>query len=137
MLRTTARLALAAGALTFVFGSMCVVNAQRAGGPLEPVSYAPKPRKLTAYEPPHKPHTKLADTKAAHKGQKEWSEWVVKDDYLTITYGASTFNPRPAARFRRASTPTRASGARTPQPQAVSLWTRQQAPHQPGRPGGG
>ena len=99
MQRTTVRLALAAGALTFVSGSLWVVNAQRKGGPPEPVSYAPKPQKLTVYEPPHKPHTKLADAKAKHKGQKEWSEWVVKDDYLWGQYIQSAPGSKVSPRF--------------------------------------
>ena len=53
---------------------------ERIGGPSEAVSYAPKPTKLTTYNPPHKPHTRLEEVKTRHKGQAEWSEWVIKDD---------------------------------------------------------
>ncbi len=55
-------------------------------GPSEAVSFAPKPTKLTEYIPPHQPHTKLEMVKASHKGQAEWSEWVIRDDYLWSRY---------------------------------------------------
>ena len=56
--------------------------AQRRGGPPEQPSWAPKPQELPKYTPPHKPHTKIADVRAAHKGQANWRQVVVDDDYL-------------------------------------------------------
>ena len=41
---------------------------------------APKLVKLSEYVAPHKPHTKLADVLAKHKGQADWIEPVVDDD---------------------------------------------------------
>jgi mannose-6-phosphate isomerase-like protein (cupin superfamily) len=45
------------------------------------------------YVPPNKPHTKLADVKAKHKGQSSWRETAVKDgeslaDYVSMAPGA-------------------------------------------------
>jgi mannose-6-phosphate isomerase-like protein (cupin superfamily) len=89
-----------AGALVILVGSMYVLNGQqRKDGPPEAVSYAPKPVKLTAYTPPHKPHTKLAELKAKHKGKAEWSEWIVKDDYLWGQYIQSAPGSKVSPRF--------------------------------------
>lgn len=82
------------------FGSLALLTAQgRRGGPAEAVSYAPKPAKLTAYTPPHKPHTRLAELKAKHKGEAQWSEWVVKDDYLWSRYVQSAPGSKVSPRF--------------------------------------
>jgi hypothetical protein len=37
--------------------------------PPQPLAWAPKPTSLTPYTGVHKPHTKLADVLAAHRGQ--------------------------------------------------------------------
>src|SRR5688500_14708772 len=89
---------LTSGILLFL-GSLWILSAQRREGPPESPSYAPKPKKLPVYTPPHKPHTKLADLKASHKGQKEWSEWVVKDDYLWSQYIQSAAGSKVSPRF--------------------------------------
>ncbi|MBI3208460.1 MAG: hypothetical protein HYZ37_06120, partial [Candidatus Solibacter usitatus] len=47
--------------------------------------YAPK-GKPAQYTPPHKPHTKLSDLKAKHKGQKQWRELIVNDPHLRSEY---------------------------------------------------
>jgi mannose-6-phosphate isomerase-like protein (cupin superfamily) len=49
------------------------------------IVYAPKgqPAQYTA---PHKPHTKLADLKAKHKGKKQWREVIVDDKHLHSEY---------------------------------------------------
>jgi mannose-6-phosphate isomerase-like protein (cupin superfamily) len=47
--------------------------------------YAPK-GKPAVYTPPHKPHTKLADVKAAHKGQTQWRQTIVNDRHLRSDY---------------------------------------------------
>ena len=82
----------------FLFAVLCPSYAQRSGPPETP-SYAPKPAKLTPYEPPHKPHTRLADLKARNKGRAEWSEWVVKDDYLWSQYIQSAPGSKVSPRF--------------------------------------
>src|SRR5437870_2183959 len=43
------------------------------------VFYAPKPLKPVSYRAPMKPLVRLADLKAKHKGQANWSELVVDD----------------------------------------------------------
>jgi mannose-6-phosphate isomerase-like protein (cupin superfamily) len=83
-----------------ILGFVLVLSGQgRQARPPEAVSYAPKPKQLTAYTPPHKPHTKLADVKAKHKGEAAWSEWVVKDDYLWSQYIQSAPGSKVSPRF--------------------------------------
>ncbi|MBL8237908.1 MAG: cupin domain-containing protein [Bryobacterales bacterium] len=47
--------------------------------------YAPKGQ-AAVYTGPHKPHTKLSDLKARHKGQKTWREVIVDDKHLHSEY---------------------------------------------------
>ena len=47
---------------------------------------APKAAKLSEYVAPHKPHTKLSEVLAKHKGQADWTEPVVDDDNLHADY---------------------------------------------------
>ena len=52
----------------------------------------------TGYVPPNKPHTRISDVKAKHKGQTSWREPVVKDgeslaDYVSMAPGAK-LSPR-------------------------------------------
>lgn len=49
------------------------------------VLWAPK-GKPAQYVAPHKPHTKLADLKAKHKGQASWRELIVDDVHLRSDY---------------------------------------------------
>jgi mannose-6-phosphate isomerase-like protein (cupin superfamily) len=44
------------------------------------------PKGQSKYLPPHKPHTKLADLKAKHKGQSQWREVIVDDEHLRSEY---------------------------------------------------
>ena len=46
----------------------------------ERVFYFPKPIQRTAYQPPMKPVTRLADLKAKHAGQASWRELVIADN---------------------------------------------------------
>jgi mannose-6-phosphate isomerase-like protein (cupin superfamily) len=41
------------------------------------------------YTPPNKPIWRLADLLAAHRGQNNWSEPVLKDDYQQVTYNSA------------------------------------------------
>ncbi|MBI3665637.1 MAG: cupin domain-containing protein [Acidobacteria bacterium] len=54
---------------------------------------------MTPYTPPHKPLTRLADVKAKHKGEAEWSEWVVKDETLWSQYIQSAPGSKVSPRF--------------------------------------
>jgi quercetin dioxygenase-like cupin family protein len=47
--------------------------------------YAPKGQ-AAVYTGPHKPHTKLADLKAKHKGKSSWRELIVDDKHLHSEY---------------------------------------------------
>ena len=66
-----------------------------ARGPAPQVVWSPKAIKPGTWTPPHKPHTKLADVLAKHKGQADWVETVVDDDtlhadYISMAPGAKT-----------------------------------------------
>ena len=78
-------------ALIVVVAGIAVVSAQEGGqapargrgaGPQEQLVLSPKVKKLNDYVAPHKPHTKLADVLAKHKGQTDWVEPIVDDDNL-------------------------------------------------------
>jgi len=48
--------------------------------------WAPKPAALPKYTAPQRPHVKLIDAKARHKGQQDWRELLVNDGYLQAEY---------------------------------------------------
>jgi hypothetical protein len=53
------------------------------------------PVKPSAFVPPHKPVTRIADLLAKHNGQQNWSEVVVRDNlflgtYISMAPGAKT-----------------------------------------------
>jgi mannose-6-phosphate isomerase-like protein (cupin superfamily) len=52
---------------------------------VEPPSWAPK-LEPAQYPPGHRPHTKLTDLRAKHKGKAEWRETIVNDDYFRAEY---------------------------------------------------
>lgn len=99
MSRTSTRATLLVVAILLLFAAMSLIAQRRGSGPPEAVSYASKPTRLTDYNPPHKPHTRMADVKAKHKGESEWSEWVVKDDYLWGQYIQSAPGSKVSPRF--------------------------------------
>ena len=51
----------------------------------EEPSWAPK-YEPAQYPPGHRPHTKLSDLKALHKGQTDWREVIVDDAHLKGEY---------------------------------------------------
>src|SRR5262249_40145353 len=65
----------------------------------EQPSWAPKPIQLTKYVAPHKPHTKLSELKAKHKGQADWREEIVSDDLLHAEYIYSQPGAKVSKRF--------------------------------------
>jgi mannose-6-phosphate isomerase-like protein (cupin superfamily) len=58
----------------------------RAGGPASQFVLAPKAAKLNDWVGPHKPHTKLSEVLAKHKGKADWTELIVDDDNLHAAY---------------------------------------------------
>lgn len=62
-------------------------------------AWAPKPIQLPKYTPPHKPHTKLAEVKEKHSGERNWRELVVDDDQLNAAYVAAAPGSRTPRRF--------------------------------------
>jgi mannose-6-phosphate isomerase-like protein (cupin superfamily) len=65
----------------------------------EPPSWGPKPKQQTKYVPPHKPHTRLADLKAKHKGKADWREMIVDDDHLNAAYISAAPGTKVSRRF--------------------------------------
>jgi mannose-6-phosphate isomerase-like protein (cupin superfamily) len=83
------------GSAVVVVAGLCVVSAQegtppaargRGAGAAEQLVWAPKSAKLNDWVAPHKPHTKLSDLVARHKGPADWTEVVVDDDNLHAAY---------------------------------------------------
>lgn len=83
--------------IAIVVAGIAVVSAQeapqapargagRGGGPPAQLVMAPKLSTLSEYVSPHKPHTKLTDVLAKHKGQTDWVEPIVDDDTLHADY---------------------------------------------------
>ena len=66
--------------------------------PEEP-SWAPKPVQPTKWLPPNKPHTKLSEVKAKHKGKDDWREEVVSDDHLHAEYISMAAGGKVSRRF--------------------------------------
>src|SRR5262245_30044997 len=74
-------------ALTVVFTlallPALVLRGQQRG---ETLAWAPKPIKANPWVAPNKPHWKLAELLASHKGQASWKEPVVRDSLLHADY---------------------------------------------------
>ena len=51
-----------------------------------PVAWAAKPTTPTGWIAPMKPVWRLAEILAAHKGQADWTEAIVRDSYLQADY---------------------------------------------------
>jgi quercetin dioxygenase-like cupin family protein len=54
--------------------------------PVPTAVWVPKPVTLPQYVPPQRPWVKLADLKAAHRGETSWTERLVDDGRLTGDY---------------------------------------------------
>ena len=90
-----------------VSAGLSLVSAQQPGAPATPgaggrgarpadqLAWSPKALKHGGWTGPHKPHTKLADLLAKHKGQADWAETIVDDetlhaDYISMAPGKKT-----------------------------------------------
>ena len=58
----------------------------RGAAPIQQTVWSPKAVKPTGYTGVHKPHTKLADVLAKHKGETDWVESIVDDETLHGDY---------------------------------------------------
>lgn len=58
----------------------------RGAAPIQQTVWSPKAVKPTGYTGVHKPHTKLADVLAKHKGATDWVESIVDDETLHGDY---------------------------------------------------
>jgi mannose-6-phosphate isomerase-like protein (cupin superfamily) len=63
------------------------------------LAWAPKPKELPKYVPPQRPHTKLVDLLAKHKGSSGWREVIVDDDHLNAVYIAEAPGTKTPRRF--------------------------------------
>jgi len=79
-LRSSLTLGLAASC-----AGLTLLWAQRPAPP-QTLVWAPKPVKPTGWKAPNKPWTKLPEVLAKHKGQANWTETIVSDDYLHADY---------------------------------------------------
>jgi len=66
--------------------------------PQEKPSWAPK-YEPAKYPPGHKPHTKLKDLLAKHKGKSDWREVIVNDDLLHSEYIMAAPGTKVSRRF--------------------------------------
>jgi quercetin dioxygenase-like cupin family protein len=66
--------------------SSALLVAQQPSRPVPTAVWAPKPIKTPAYKAGLKPWIKLADLKARHKGQADWSDVIVDDGRLAAAY---------------------------------------------------
>src|SRR5687768_17265680 len=90
-MRTTA-VVIAAVAL---IGSASAWQRQRT---TETLSWAPK-MEPAKYPPGHKPHTKLKDLLAKHKGKSDWRETIVNDEWLRSDYNMAAPGTKVSKRF--------------------------------------
>lgn len=86
MLKAAAGVMLVISALLTVARAQQPPSAAPAGPAGDQLAWAPKVVTLNDWVPPHKPHTKLSDILARHKGQIDWTEPVVDDDNLHASY---------------------------------------------------
>jgi mannose-6-phosphate isomerase-like protein (cupin superfamily) len=73
------------------------LSAQGRGQVRETLAWAPVPVKPSGWVAPNKPHWKLSEILAKHKGQASWRETVVSDNTLQAEYvsmGPGTKTPR-------------------------------------------
>ena len=61
----------------------------------ERLAWAPMPIEPSKWEPPNRPHWKLSELLAKHKGEPNWTESVVNDatlraEYISMAPGAKT-----------------------------------------------
>jgi mannose-6-phosphate isomerase-like protein (cupin superfamily) len=68
--------------------------------PQELMVWAPVPTKANPWIAPNKPHTKLADLLASHKGKANWREPIVRDALLTADYVQMAPGAKTARQFQ-------------------------------------
>jgi quercetin dioxygenase-like cupin family protein len=81
----------------FVLSGTATATAQ--DKPVPTSVWVPKPAALAGYTAPQRPWTRLADLKAAHRGETSWRELLVDDGRLTAEYVAAAPGARVSQRF--------------------------------------
>ena len=72
-----------AGLVTAALTPSLILRAQQRG---ETLAWAPKPVTANAWVAPNKPHWKLPELLAAHRGAASWKETIVSDNLLKAEY---------------------------------------------------
>jgi quercetin dioxygenase-like cupin family protein len=70
-----------------------------AQGQREMLAWAPMPTEPSTWTPPNRPHWKLNELLARHKGQQNWSETIVSDTTLRAEYVSMAAGARTPRRF--------------------------------------
>ena len=100
IVRAIARLSVVVGVCVLLLGSIWVASSQqRRPQRRAPAGYVYKPLRPFGWTSPMRPFTRLADVKAQHRGEKEWSELVVKDEHLWSRYIQSAPGSKVSPRF--------------------------------------
>jgi quercetin dioxygenase-like cupin family protein len=73
---------------------------QGQAAPQESLVWAPVPTKPNPWVAPNKPHTKLADLLASHKGKASWRAPIVRDPLLTADYVQMAQGAKTARQFQ-------------------------------------
>jgi quercetin dioxygenase-like cupin family protein len=89
------RLATAGSALVVLLGHLPAAAQDR----VPTAVWAPKSVHLPGYTAPQRPWVKLADLKAAHRGQAHWRELLVDDGRLTAEYVSAAPGTKVGRRF--------------------------------------
>jgi mannose-6-phosphate isomerase-like protein (cupin superfamily) len=75
---------------------VCGLAAQ---APAPQIVWSPKASEPGGWTAPHRPHTKLVDVIARHKGQADWTETLVDDDTLHAEYISMAANGKTTRRM--------------------------------------
>jgi quercetin dioxygenase-like cupin family protein len=95
MIRRTSRALLTTAAAAFALAGVRAIAQQ----PAPSLVWAPRPVVLPKYTAPMKPHVRLADLKARHKGEAAWRELLVDDGHSRAEYVAEAAGTRVSKRF--------------------------------------
>lgn len=63
------------------------------------LAWTPKPAALTPYTGPHRPHTRLSEVLAAHRGEASWRQVVVDDKHMVGAWVQAAPGERPKPRM--------------------------------------
>jgi mannose-6-phosphate isomerase-like protein (cupin superfamily) len=94
------RAAASATLLALIAGASTVYTQRRGGGPAQPPRQWWVAKARPGQYGTNKPHIKLADLKARHKGQTTWTELVFSDENFHVEYNSGAPGTRISPRAR-------------------------------------